>query len=49
MMNEKKICDYPEFVNIEGTETILEQMRKSICKIYKGNGESGTGFFCNFL
>ena len=46
MSNEKKITNYPEFVNIKGTEIILEQMKKSICKIYKGEGESGTGFFC---
>ena len=46
MSNEKKIANYPDFVNIKGTEIILEQMKKSICKIYKGEGESGTGFFC---
>ena len=33
-------------VSIEGTKTILYQMENCICKIYKENGEIGTGFFC---
>ena len=44
-MNEKKIVNYPEYINIQGTETILEQMKKCICKIYEGKS-CGTGFFC---
>ena len=42
-MNEQKVDNYPEFVNINGTNIILGQMQNSICKIYKANG---TGFFC---
>ena len=45
-MFEQKIVNYPEYVNIKGTEIILKQMKKSICKINAGNGKSGTGFFC---
>ena len=44
-MYEKKIVNYPEYINIKGTETILEQMKKCICKIYEGKS-CGTGFFC---
>ena len=40
--NEK----YPKIASIENTKMILEQMKKSICKIYKKNGKKGTGFFC---
>ena len=45
-MFEKKIINYPEYVNIKGTEIILGQMKKSICKINVGHGKIGTGFFC---
>ena len=41
---EKKINNFPEPVSINGTMKILEQMKNSICKIYKANG---TGFFCH--
>ena len=40
--NEK----YPRPVYIEGINIISEQMQKSICKIYKNDGDKGTGFFC---
>ena len=43
MEEEKLIKNYPDPVTIEGTEKILDQMKSSICKIFKGNG---TGFFC---
>ena len=33
-------------ISIEGTEEILKQMKKSICKIHKKDGTKGTGFFC---
>ena len=46
-MIERRVVNYPEYINIKGTETILEQMKKSICKINLGNGKSGTGFFCD--
>ena len=36
----------PDPISIEGTERILGQMRNSICKICKENGQKGTGFFC---
>ena len=42
LINDK----YPEHVTIEGTKKILEQMEKCICKIYKNDGNKGTGFFC---
>ena len=45
-MFEKKIINYPEYVNIRETEQILEQMKRSICKINKGTKERGSGFFC---
>ena len=41
-MTEKSI--FP--VTIEGTTNILNQMKYAICKIYKGDGKYGTGFFC---
>ena len=43
---EQLIESSPKPVTIQGTETILSQMKNSICKIYKCNG---TGFFCNIL
>ena len=43
-INDEKFIElYPNPVTISGTTTILEQMKKSICKIYKAKG---TGFFC---
>ena len=39
--------EYPKIISIEGTKKILEQMEKSVCKIYKTDGKKGTGFFCN--
>ena len=44
IIKEKLIESSPKPVTIQGTETILSQMKNSICKIYKCNG---TGFFCN--
>ena len=38
---------YPKPITIEGTTTILNQMKYSICKIYTNNGGNGSGFFCN--
>ena len=45
---EKLINNLPTPVSVIGTETILSQMDKYICKIYLGNGKegTGTGFFC---
>ena len=43
---EQKILNYPECVNIQKIENILEQMKNCVCQIYKGEGKSGTGFFC---
>ena len=45
MEEEIKIKGSPDYVSISGTETILNQMRNSICKI-KMNQTNGTGFFC---
>ena len=43
MEKEKYIRDYLDPVTYEGTQIILNQMNKCICKIY--NEEEGTGFF----
>ena len=45
MEDEKKIKGSPDYISISGTETILNQMKNSICKI-KINQTNGTGFFC---
>ena len=45
VIQEKLIEDQPIPVSIEGTEMILDQMKKCVCKIYQ-NGNKGTGFFC---
>ena len=45
MEYEKKIKNSPDYVSISGTQTILSQMKNSICKI-KINNANGTGFFC---
>ena len=45
MEEEKKIKGSPDYVSISGTETIMNQMKNSICKI-KINQTNGTGFFC---
>ena len=43
-MNKEKLIDTsPEPVTFEGTEKILNQMNKCVCKIY--NKGEGTGFF----
>ena len=44
--NEKNLSEYPKPVSIEGTEIILNQLKKTICKISTENGSKGTGFFC---
>ena len=44
MEYEKKTKNLPDFVSMSGTQTILNQMRNSICKI-KMNKSNGTGFF----
>ena len=43
---EKYLEDYPIPVTLRSTETIVWQMKSSICKIYLNNGNKGTGFFC---
>ena len=43
---EKFLEDYPQPITIGCTTEILHQMKNCICKIYKNNGENGTGFFC---
>ena len=44
-IQEKYIEDSPIPVSIKGTEKILNQMKKCICKIHN-KGIKGTGFFC---
>lgn len=46
---ESYIENYPIPITIEDTQIILEQMKNTICKIYKNNGDKGTGFFVIFL
>jgi len=46
---EKKIEKYPRPISIKGTKEILNQMENCICKIYKNDGEKGTGFFCKIV
>ena len=43
---EKYIENSPNPLTIEGTETILFQMKNCICKILSNDGKKGTGFFC---
>ena len=38
MINEKKITNYPDYVNIESTDKILKQMRNCIGKLFIKNG-----------
>ena len=42
---EKYLENSPIPISIKGTETILNQMKNGICKIYLKNGTKGTGFF----
>jgi len=44
---EKTFKNQPIPVSLEGTKKIVSQLENCICKIYKKNGETGTGFFCN--
>ena len=46
-INEKLLEDYPTYISIEQTKTILEQLENCICRIYMNDGGKGTGFFCN--
>jgi len=46
---EIMIVKYPRPISIKGTKEILNQMENCIFKIYKNNGEKGTGFFCKIL
>ena len=40
---------YPRPISILGTKEILKQMVNCICKIYRNDGNKGTGFFCKIL
>ena len=44
--DEIKDNNSPIPISIEGMENILNQMKYSVCKIYKDDGVKGTGFFC---
>ena len=39
----------PKSLTIDETEKILEQMKKTICKIVLEDGKVGTGFFCSII
>ena len=43
---EIMLDNYPAPITIKGTEIILEQMKRYICKIFSQKGGEGTGFFC---
>ena len=43
---EKSLEDYPSIITIKKTKIIIDQIEKSICKIYCKDGSQGTGFFC---
>ena len=45
-LEEKSLKDYPVPIFIEETTKILNQMKKSVCKIFSADGSKGTGFFC---
>ena len=39
----------PKSLTIDEAEKILEQMKKTICKIVLEDGKEGTGFFCSII
>ena len=43
--DEKTFLEFSFEVSIQKTEIILNQLKKSVCKIYNKN-ENGSGFFC---
>ena len=43
-IKEEQRNDYPKSVSLEGTNEILEQMKKNVCKIFLENGGIATGF-----
>ena len=43
---EKLLKSHPDPISYECTKTILEQMKKNICKLKISDGGRGTGFFC---
>ena len=44
-IKEKKLDNMPDSVKIDSLEKVVEQSKKSICKIKNKKGELGTGFF----
>ena len=42
----KTLNEHPDSISLRGIEIILEQMKKSACKIYINEVFKGTGFFC---
>ena len=46
-MEEQKesVNNYPNIISYDCSKKIIEQMKRNICKINKGE-EQGTGFFC---
>lgn len=43
---EKSLKEFPDMVTLKKTETILDQIKNCIFKIYTSEGSHGTGFFC---
>ena len=46
-MSKEILC--PKSLTIEETEKILDQMKKSSCKLVLEDGKEGTGFFCSII
>ena len=46
LIKEKYLPNSTLPVSIKGTEIILSQMKKCVCKILKNDGIKGSGFFC---
>mgnify|MGYP002626971971 CR=1 FL=1 len=45
-INEQKLPNYPSPIFLEGSKKIINQMEKSVCRIFAKNGSKATGFFC---
>ena len=46
MIEEKKINNYPEILDLGNAEKVIFQMKNNICRINLLDGAKGTGFFC---
>ena len=46
MEYKNKVDNYPQPISLENTDKVLNQMKKTICKISYENKTLGDGFFC---